>query len=448
MTETKRQMRLGAFLSGAGHHLAAWRYPGANVQGILDFQHYKYLAQLAERGKFDMIFFADILAVSENFDTAISRMAAIRPEPITLLSALSVVTEHIGLTGTLSSTFSEPYNVARQFAMLDHLSNGRAAWNVVTTSNQGAAGNFGESPHLDHHLRYERAKEYLDVVSKLWDSWEDDALILDKENGLFADKDKVHAANHHGTWFSVRGPLNMPRSPQGRPVVIQAGSSADGRDFAAQTAEVIFTAWQTLEEARAFYQDVKSRAVTYGRSEGDLLILPGVLPIIGETDDEALRKYEHFQSLIHPEAAITLLSGMIGHDLTSYDSNAPFPDLPDISNGVKGRLHLIQDIAKRDQLSILEVSRRIAGARGHWTIFGTPSSIADQLESWFVGGGCDGFNIMAPYFPGGLEEFVDLVLPELRKRGLFRNEYEGTTLRENLGLSRPANRYAKEVTPI
>ncbi|MGF7034656.1 FMN-dependent oxidoreductase (nitrilotriacetate monooxygenase family) [Paenibacillus mucilaginosus] len=444
MTTPNRQMRLGAFLSGAGHHVAAWRYPGARERGILDFEHYKQLAQTAERAKFDMIFFADILAVSDDLDTAVSYMSPIRPEPVTLLSALSVVTERIGLTGTLSSTYSEPFNVARQFAMLDHLSRGRAAWNVVTTSSRGAAANFGQEKHLEHHLRYDRAREYVDVVTKLWDSWEDDALLFDKEQGLFADRSKVHRVDHRGDWFSVKGPLNIARSPQGRPVLIQAGSSEDGRDFAAQTAEVIFTAWQTLGEARAFYDDVKGRAVRYGRSREDVKILPGVMPIIGATDAEAREKYDHFQSLIHPKAGITLLSGMIGHDLSGYDPHEPFPDLPDTADGAKGRLHLIKDIAKRDALSILEVSRRIAGARGHRTIHGSPGSIADQLQEWFEGGGCDGFNIMAPYFPGGLEEFAGHVIPELQSRGLFRTEYEGRTLRENLGLQRPASRYAKK----
>ncbi|AFC31173.1 YxeK2 [Paenibacillus mucilaginosus 3016] len=328
MTTPNRQMRLGAFLSGAGHHVAAWRYPDARERGILDFEHYKHLAQTAERAKFDMIFFADILAVSDDLDTAVSYMSPIRPEPVTLLSALSVVTERIGLTGTLSSTYSEPFNVARQFAMLDHLSRGRAAWNVVTTSSRGAAANFGQEKHLEHHLRYERAREYVDVVTKLWDSWEDDALLFDKELGLFADRSKVHRVDHRGDWFSVKGPLNIARSPQGRPVLIQAGSSEDGRDFAAQTAEVIFTAWQTLGEARAFYDDVKGRAVRYGRSREDVKILPGVMPIIGATDAEAREKYDHFQSLIHPKAGITLLSGMIGHDLSGYDPHEPFPDLP------------------------------------------------------------------------------------------------------------------------
>jgi N-acetyl-S-(2-succino)cysteine monooxygenase len=444
MSTAKRQMHLGAFLSGAGHHVAAWRYPEANADGILDFEHYKHLAQLAERAKFDMVFFADILALSENLDTAVSHMAAVRPEPLTLLSALSVVTERIGLTGTASSTYSEPYTLARQFATLDHLSRGRAAWNIVTTSSRGAAANYGKEKHLEHHLRYERAREYVEVITKLWDSWEDDAIVANKQSGIFADRHKVHELNHKGDWFSVRGPLNVSRSPQGRPVLVQAGSSKDGRSFAAETAEVIFTAWQTFGEAKAFYDDVKRLAVGFGRSKDAVKIMPGVLPIIGATDQEAKEKYEHLQSLIHPEAGITLLSGMVGHDLTKYDPEGPFPELPETADGVKGRLHLIQELARRENLTILETSRRIAGARGHRTIYGSPSTIADQLQEWFDGEACDGFNIMAPFFPTGLEEFTEHVVPELQSRGLFRTEYTGTTLREHLGLERPENRFRRE----
>ncbi|WP_274648898.1 LLM class flavin-dependent oxidoreductase [Paenibacillus humicola] len=441
-TETRKQMSLGAFLSGAGHHVAAWRHPGANAEGILDFRHYAHLARIAEDAKFDMIFFADVLALSDQLDTAVSYMSPVRPEPIVLLSALAAVTEKIGLTGTVSSTYSEPYTIARQFATLDHLSGGRAAWNIVTTANRGAAANYGKERHLEHHLRYERAREYIDVVTKLWDGWEDDAIVLDKAGGIFADKSKVHSADHEGKWFNIRGPLNVSRPPQGRPVVIQAGSSEDGRDFAALTAEVIFTAWQTLDEAKAFHDDVKARAVRYGRAADDVKILPGVFPVVAATDKEAQEKNDYLQSLIHPAAGIALLSGMIGHDLTDFDPDAPFPELPETPDGVKGRLHLISDLARRESLTILQASRRIAGARGHWTIAGSPVTIADRLEEWFTGGACDGFNIMAPYFPGGLEDFIRLVLPELRSRGLFRTEYTGSMLRDHLGLKRPANRFA------
>lgn len=447
----KKQIKLGAFLPGSGHHVAAWRHPNSQADGGLNFQHYKRLAQTAQRGKFDMLFLADGLAVWDRGKgrEAFSRSGqfSVHFEPLTLLSALSVVTEHIGLVATASTTYDEPFHLARKFASLDYLSGGRAGWNVVTSSAEAAAKNFSREEHLEHSLRYERAREFLEVTSKLWDSWEDDAFLRDKESGIYFDPDKLHIPNHKGEYFSVRGPLNVARPIQGYPVIVQAGSSEAGQDLAAQTAEAIFTAQQTLTEAQNFYSSVKGRLSKYGRSPDHLKIMPGVFPVIGRTEEEAKEKYEQLQELIHPSVGLGLLSGLIGgHDLSKYPLDGPLPDLPD-TNGGKSRLQLITDLARRENLTIRQLYLWIAGARGHRTILGTPEQIADQLEDWFVNDGADGFNIMPPWLPGGLDEFVDLVIPELQRRGLFRTEYEGRTLRENLGLPRPVNQFTKAASP-
>ncbi len=436
-----RQMRLGAFLMTPGHHVAAWRFPDAAASEVLSFGFYKKIAQIAERGKFDMLFLADGYAVSEKYPEAVAQTVTVRPEPITLLSALSAVTEHVGLAATVSTTYNEPFHVARKFASLDHLSGGRAAWNVVTSANPAEALNFNKDDHLLHTLRYERAEEFLNVVTGLWDSWEDDAFVYDKRNAVFADRSKLHTLNHKGEWFSVRGPLNVARPVQGHPVVIQAGSSEPGKELAARTAEVIFTAWQTLAEAQAFYSDVKGRLANYGRSPDDLKIMPGVFPIIGRTEEEAEEKKALLEELIPLEAGVSLLSNLISFDLSPYPVDGPLPDLPELEqiNGGKSRFTLLKDLAEREGLTIRKLYQRVAGARGHREIKGTPVQIADQLQEWFEQGTADGFNIMPPYLPGGLEDFVDLVVPELQRRGLFRTEYTGRTLRENLGLRRPVH---------
>lgn len=441
---TKKQLKLGAFLPGTGHHVAAWRHPDAQADGGLNFQHYRQLAQTAERGKFDMIFLADGVAVRERGTgkEALSRTSVVHFEPLTLLSALSVVTEHIGLTATVSTTYNEPYHLARKFASLDHLSGGRAGWNLVTSATEAEAKNFSKEKHMEHTLRYERAKEFVDVVTALWDSWEDDAFLRDKESGIYFDPNKLHIPNHKGEHFSVRGPLNVARPIQGYPVIIQAGSSEDGKNLAAQTAEVIFTAQQTLAEAQAFYTDVKGRLAKYGRSPDSLKIMPGVFPIIGKTEQEAVDKFAQLQELIDSAVGLGLLSTMIGgFDLSAYPLDGPLPDLPE-TNGGKSRQKLLSDLAQRENLTIRQLYLSIAGARGHKQLLGTPEQIADFLEDWFVNGGADGFNIMPPYLPGSLDDFVNLVIPELQRRGLFRNEYEGRTLRENLGLPHPVNKFA------
>lgn len=443
---TKRQLRLGAFLMSSGHHLAAWRYPSAPTNGGLDFQHFKRLAQTAERGKFDMIFFADGVAVRQRGENAeeLSRSGqVVHFEPLTLLSALSVVTEHIGLAATVSTTYNEPFHLARKFASLDYLSGGRAGWNLVTSATEAEARNFNLDRHPEHRLRYERAREFVEVVTKLWDSWEDDAFIRDKKSGVYFDAEKLHIPNHQGDHFSVRGPLNVARPLQGYPVIIQAGSSEDGQDLAAQTAEVVFTAQQTLAEGQEFYASLKGRLAKYGRSPDDLKIMPGIFPVIGRTEQEAQEKFDLLQELIDPKVGLGLLRGMLGEvDLSGHSIDDPLPDLPP-TELAQSRQKLLIDLARRENLSIRQLYLSIAGARGHRQILGTPTQIADQLEEWFLNNAADGFNIMPPFLPGGLEEFVDLVIPELQQRGLFRTEYEGRTLRENLGLSRPQNQFVR-----
>jgi FMN-dependent oxidoreductase (nitrilotriacetate monooxygenase family) len=435
MGTRKEQLHLGAFIYYTGHHHAGWRHPDSGVEGMFDINFYRKLAQTAERGKFDMIFFADLLYVM-GVDEAVAGML----EPITLLSALSGTTEKIGLTATVSTTYNEPFNVARKFSSLDHISGGRAGWNIVTSQQDVEAFNYGRDKHPEHGLRYEMAREFVDAVTRLWDSWEDDALVLDREAGKFADGSKVRTVDFKGNWYKTRGPLNVPRSPQGYPVLIQAGSSGPGQDFAASTGEVIFTAQQSLEAAKTFYESVNSKLADYGRERGSMKIMPGLSPILGATVEEAQARYRQLQELI-PRSAITgFLSAFLGIDLSGYSLDDQLPDIPDPvekSNGMKSRVQLIMDMARSEQLSMLELGRRILGARGHMQFVGTPEQLADLMEHWFDEYGCDGFNIMPPVLPGGLDDFVDQVVPILQQRGLFREEYTGSTLREHLGLERP-----------
>jgi N-acetyl-S-(2-succino)cysteine monooxygenase len=441
MSNQNRQMNLGAFFMLPGHHAAAWRHPESQTDDILSFDLYRKLAETAERGKFDMIFFADGYAVHDRDGIGIEQTVNVRPDPVTLLSALAVATKHIGLVATASTTYNEPFHLARKFATIDHLSNGRAGWNVVTSSSEQEALNFSKEHHLEHSVRYERAEEFVEVAKKLWDSWEDDALLINREAAKFADPNRVHQVNHKGKWFSIKGPLNISRPVQGYPVIIQAGSSEAGKELAAKTAEVIFTAWQTIGEAQSFYRDVKGRLQKYGRTEESLKIMPGVFPVIGQTEKEAEEKKQYLVELIPEEVGVGLLSALISFDLSGYPVDKPLPDLPDIKdiNGAKTRFQLVKDLGDREGLTIRQLYQRVAGARGHREIKGTPIQIADQLQEWFENGAADGFNIMPPYLPGGLDDFVNLVIPELQDRGLFREEYTGQTLRDHLGLSRPAN---------
>ncbi|MEJ9217738.1 LLM class flavin-dependent oxidoreductase [Paenibacillus glucanolyticus] len=430
------QMHLGAFIYYAGHHHAGWRHADSDVEGMFGIELYKKLAATAERGKFDMMFFADLLYVTQVENSASGML-----DPLTLLSALSTVTDRLGLTATVSTTYNEPYNVARKFASLDFISGGRVGWNIVTSQLDIEAHNYGKPKHPEHGLRYEMAREFVEVVTRLWDSWEDDALVLDRESGRFADGAKVQPVDYTGQWYSTKGPLNVPRPPQGYPVLIQAGSSGPGQDFAAQYGEVIFTAQQSKKAAQDFYASVNSKLSQYGRASGSLKIMPGLSAVIGATEEEAWRKFHELQALIPPSSAITVLSGFLNYDLSVYPLDQPLPrDIPDpvaASNGMKSRVQLYMDMAYQDNLSILELGRKILTSRGHMQFVGTPEQLADMMQDWFEGYACDGFNIMPPVLPGDLDDFVNTVIPVLQERGLFRTEYSGRTLREHLGLQRP-----------
>ncbi|WP_122860127.1 LLM class flavin-dependent oxidoreductase [Pseudomonas viridiflava] len=440
MSTTARQMKLGAFLMATGHHVAAWRHPDVPADAGLDFKHYRHLAQVAEAAQFDALFVADSVAAATG-DIA-SRMArSDHFEPLTLLSALSAVTDHIGLIATATTTYNEPYHVARKFASLDHLSGGRAGWNLVTSDAAAEAQNFGRSEHVGHAERYSRAREFYEVVTGLWNSWADDAFTRDKASGQYYDPAKVQELNHQGEHFSVKGPLNVARSPQGQPVVVQAGSSEVGRDLAAQTAEVVFTAQTSLASAQAFYADIKGRLAAYGRSADSLKIMPGVLIVVAESEALAREKFESFQDLVEPEVGVALLGRMLGNfDLSGYPLDGPLPALPLTDSGQRSRQKLLTELAEREHLNLTQLGRRIAGGRGHYSLIGTPEQVADELQTWFEQGAADGFNVLVPHLPGGLEDVARLLVPELQRRGLFRTEYEGTTLRENLGLQRSINR--------
>jgi alkanesulfonate monooxygenase len=404
------------------------------------------MTQAAERAKFDMVFLADNVCVRDANMEALSRSAQYIAnfEPITLLAALSSLTSHIGLVATASTSYNEPFHVARKFASLDHLSGGRAGWNLVTSGQEAEARNFGREKHYQHGERYERAREFAQIVTALWDSWDDDAFVRDKESGLFFHPDKLHPLNHKGENFSVRGPLNVPRPPQGRPVIVQAGGSEDMIKVAAEFAEVIFCAPLTLEAAQKFYKELKSRVASHGRDPDRVKIMPGLSAIIGRTEAEANERYEHLQSLIHPMVAREILSMVLGHvDLSSYSLDGPLPENLPLSNASQSTFQYVTEMARKENLTMRQVALRVAGARGKSVVKGSPQQIADHMEEWFRKDGCDGFNLMPPFLPGGLDDFIELVLPELRKRGLFRTEYEGKTLRDHLGLERPASRYAK-----
>ena len=435
-----RQLRLGAFMRPVGIHTGWWRYPGAFPDANFNFEHLKRFAQTLERGRFDAFFMADHLAVLNMPIKALRRSATVTSfEPFTLLSALAGATERIGLIATASTTFDEPYHIARRFASLDHISGGRAGWNIVTTSNPDAALNFGREDHLDHGERYRRAREFYDVVTGLWDSFAEDAFVRDVESGLYFNPDRMHTLDHKGQFLKVRGPLNIARPPQGWPVIVQAGASDAGRQLAAETAEVIFAAGGSLEDGKRFYADVKSRMKKLNRSPEHLKILPGAFVIVGDTVDEARKKKALLDSLVHPDSGLASLSIALGSDATDFDLDGPLPEIPETNASKSGRERFVS-LAKRENLTVRQLAQ-IAGSFGGLAFVGTPATIADEMEQWLFEEGCDGFNIMFPYVPEGLEDFVDKVVPELQRRGLFRREYEGKTLRENLGLPRPENQF-------
>ncbi len=421
-------------------HTGAWRYPGAFPDANFNLAHMRRFVQTLERGRFDAFFMADHLAVLNLPPDALRRSHTVTSfEPFTLLSYLAGVTEHLGLVATGSTTFDEPYHVARRFASLDHLSGGRAGWNIVTTSNPDAALNFGLDEHMEHGERYRRAREFYDVVTGLWDSWGDDAFIRDVESGIFFDPEKLHVLDHKGEYFSVRGPLNIARPVQGWPVIVQAGASELGRQLAAETAEAVFTAQSSLAVGQAFYKDVKGRAEKAGRSRDDLKILPACFVLVGETVEEAREKRAKLDSLVHYANAIGSLSIALGHDASGFDPDGPLPEIPESNASKSGRERAIA-LARRENLTVRQLAQRLGGYSG-LAMVGTPKTIADEMEEWLTTEGSDGFTVMFPYLPGGLDDFVDRVVPELQRRGIFRREYEGRTLRENLGLKRPRNRF-------
>ena len=435
-----RRLHLGAFMRPVGIHTAWWRYPGAYPDANFNLRHLIRFAQTLERGRFDAWFMADHLAVLNMPMAALKRSATVTSfDPLTLLPALAMVTEHLGLIATASTTFEPAYVIARRFASLDHISGGRAGWNLVTTSNPDAALNFGMTEHMEHGERYRRAREFFNVVTGLWDSWAEDAFIRDVANGIYFDPERLHVLDHRGEFLSVRGPLNIARPIQGWPVIVQAGASDAGRQLAAETAEMIFAGGGKIADAQAYYADVKGRAARLRRDPDHIKILPGALVVVGKTAEEAQDKRALLDSLVHPDSGLASLSIALGHDASGFDLDGPLPEIPESNASKSGRERVIER-ARRDNLTVRQLAQ-IAGSYGGLALVGTPKMIADQMEEWLSSEACDGFNIMFPHVPGGLDDFVDEVVPELQRCGLFRREYEGTTLRENLGLPRPENRF-------
>ncbi|MGG4603742.1 LLM class flavin-dependent oxidoreductase [Paenalcaligenes sp. Me131] len=429
----KRQLHLNLFIYGCGHHRAAWRHPNSSVDQLGDIRYYQSLAQLAERGKFDAIFFAD-----GQYTDSVSDGPRWFVEPLTTLSALAVATERVGLITTVSSTFYTPFHAARMLSSLDHISNGRIGWNVVTSMYDAEARNHGHESMPDHAWRYARAAEFIEVTKRLWDSWPDAALKIDKA-GVYADESLVHQINHHGDHFLVDGPLTLPRSPQGHPVLFQAGASEQGRNLAALEAEAIYAVAYDLAASQAYYRDIKKRVKAAGRSV-DVPIMPGLVTYVASTQAEVLAKQRELDVLLPADASLRQLSMFVGQDCMDWELDAPVPDLPPLESftGPKGRYGTILRIIEKEQPTVRQLLGRLAAGGGHCTMVGTPDVIADQMEQWFLNEGADGFNLMPPALPSSIEDFIEHVVPILQQRGLFRKEYSGFTLRDHLGLNRPS----------
>ena len=439
----QRKMRLGVFLSGTGGNMASWRHPSAVADGAVNLDYYRGLTRKAEQAKLDFVFFGDGLYISEKSHPNFLN----RFEPLTLLAALAMDTTKIGLAATLSTTYSDPYTVARQFSSIDHLSGGRAGWNIVTSPLEGSAANYSRSEHPQHDLRYRMAAEFVEITKGLWDSWEDDAFIRDKESGVFIDPAKMHRLNHEGEFYSVQGPLNISRSRQGRPVLIQAGASEAGRGFAAEVADAIFTGAASRADAAEFYKDIKERAAKAGRDPSEVLLLPGCGPIVADTPEEAEAKYQEIANLVVIEDALNYLGRYFNDmDFSPYGLDEPFPDLGDFGrNGWESTTDRIKQVAKDENLTLREMALRSTTPRSEF--IGTPTQVADAMQAWFEGGAADGFMLVPSVLPQGFNDFVDQVLPILKERGLFRTEYEADTLRGNLGLPKPENRYSRKAKP-
>ncbi|MGF6427244.1 MULTISPECIES: LLM class flavin-dependent oxidoreductase [Bradyrhizobium] len=436
-----RQLHLNVNLLHSGVYASAWRLPESDPRACFDVGHYVRVAEIAERGKLDAIFLADTPAITDRIDYR----SFMSMEPTIVLASVAAATSHIGLIATASTTYNEPYNIARRFATLDLASGGRAGWNAVTTADASASRNFGLGNVLEHKARYERAKEFAEVVHALWDSWEDDAFVGDKSSARFVDTSKVHPIAHRGVHYSVAGPLNVPRSPQGRPVTVQAGGSSDGRDLAAAQAEAVFTLAQTIEEGVAYARDLRARAAAYGRAGDSIVILPGLATVIGSTEAEAKRRQDELWELVPIEYSLARLAGTLQVDPVILELDKPLPDpLPLPANANHTMFQGTVNLARRGNLTVRQLLRALGGGVGHRIIVGTPEQIANDIEAWFRAGAADGFNLMPDVLPTGLEIFVDSVVPILQRRGLFRTNYAGTTLREHFGLPRPISRFARQ----
>ena len=436
----KRQLHLNLFIHGRGHHEAAWRHPGSSPLPLTDIRYYQDLAQRAEAALFDSIFFADQLALGGD----VAQAPRTWLEPITVRAALAGATSRVGLIATASTTYTEPFNLARQFASIDHISNGRAAWNIVTSWLATAAENYGGAGQVSHADRYARGEEFMAVVKALWDSWAADSVVDDRAAGIYARANRIRAIKHRGDFYQVTGPLNLPRCPQGRPVLVQAGSSETGRQFAARHADAVFTAHMAKATAQEFYTDLKRLAAAEGRVPERVLILPGLSPMIAATEAEATQLAREINDLTDPEVGRKRLSGRFGgQDFSHLPLDRPLApeDFPDPSSvqAARSRTEVIINLVRRDKLTLRQLLGYLAGARGHYVTAGTPEQIADFIEDWFDDGAADGFNIMPPLLPAQLDVFSAEVIPILQRRGLFRTEYQGTTLREHYGLPLPAS---------
>jgi N-acetyl-S-(2-succino)cysteine monooxygenase len=432
---------LGLSMRQLGYHAGGWRHPDVPAGGAMDIDYFVHVARTAERGLFDMVFLADGVALRQRDEPPGSLCRSnqnVELEPLTLLSAVAMMTRHIGLVATASTTYNEPYHIARKFASLDHISRGRAGWNVVTSWSEAEARNFNRERHLEYDVRYDRAAEFVDVVRGLWDSWEADAFVHDKDSGLFYEPGGMHALNHKGRHFSVQGPLTVARTPQGHPVIVQAGASEQGQEIAAASADIVFTAQTDLATAQAYYASVKGRLGRYGRTPDDLKIMPGLLPIAGRTEAEARAKHQQLQDLIHPLVGLAHVYGPMG-DLSGYPIDGPVPE--PIDPEMRSRANVLLEMARRENMTIRQLYLAASSGRGHRSVIGTPAQIVDAMETWVDAAAADGFNIIPTHLPGGIEDFVDLVVPELQRRGLFRTGYEGRTMRENIGLPQPRSRY-------